>query len=116
MVNLYYDLPLDVREIIDKKKKEMELRDALLAELKAFDRVAWSEKCMLKNVYPYNTDWGMVDKLKLFYKYGEKQQVGKFYYKSTNRVTKKYGEINFDEFFFHEEMFNMRKRLGYILT
>jgi len=54
MVNLYYDLPLDVREIIDKKKKEMELRDALLNELKAFDRVAWSRQRFKEGKFPYD--------------------------------------------------------------
>jgi hypothetical protein len=53
MVNLYYDLPDDVREIIDNKKKEMELRDALLNELKAFDRFAWSEQRYEIGKFPY---------------------------------------------------------------
>lgn len=58
---MYYDLPDDVRNIIDEKKKEMELRDALLNELKAFDKVAWCKERHKRGKFPYwkafyNTD------------------------------------------------------------
>lgn len=56
MKNLYYDLPDDVREIIDKKVKEMELRDALLVELKSFDRLNWSIQRWTHKIFPYEND------------------------------------------------------------
>lgn len=52
-MNLYYDLPHDVRRVIDKMVKDMENRDALLNELKAFDRMAWSKERHKRGKFPY---------------------------------------------------------------
>lgn len=56
MVNLYYDLPDDVREIIDKKVTDMIFREGLLVELKSFDRLNWSIQRWTHKIFPYEND------------------------------------------------------------
>jgi hypothetical protein len=57
MKNLLYDLPLDIQEIIFKKKYEVELKEKymkVIAELKAFDRLKWSADRWVQKQFPYN--------------------------------------------------------------
>lgn len=126
-MNLYYDLPHDVRGVIDKRVKDMENRDALLNELKAFDRVAWSEQRYKMGKFPYpngeyNTGIKMLNKLELFYKHGERQQEENdlFCHYAPPNLTAYvpilhagYKILNLNEFFIHEDIEKWRERNGY---
>jgi hypothetical protein len=59
MKNLVYHLPLDIQEIIFKKKYELEFKEKympVIAELKAFKRPKWSCDRWVQKKFPYDCD------------------------------------------------------------
>jgi hypothetical protein len=115
MKNLVYDLPLDCQELIMKEKKLLENKQAIIDEMKQFNKLEWIETRKDNHKYPYIFSLGephdFLYKQQIdFYKHG-KLGVCDVYWRTKPR----FGAYNFNDPFWWKSLMldDLMRKINY---